>query len=618
MYKYIDKIESPQDIKKLRDNQLEEMCSEIRECLINTVSDSGGHLASNLGVVELTVALHRVFNAPKDKIVWDVGHQSYVHKILTGRMSRLNTIRSDGGLCGFCNPKESEYDVCHTGHASSSVSTALGLAQARKINGGNYNVVAVIGDGAFTGGLAFEALNNAGIMKTKMIIILNDNEMSIGENVGSFAKFLSKARTNPKYTASKRKIANALLSKDGGREAYDFIRRLKTRIKGLVAPNLFFEQLGITYLGPVDGHSIKDMESLFLRATELDEPVMIHVVTKKGCGYTPAEQFPHKYHGVSPFEKETGIVDSEEESYSTVFGKCLCDIAQKNKHVAAITPAMLHGSGLYEFSKQFPQRFYDVGIAEGHAVTFASGLARAGIVPVVAIYSTFLQRGYDNVLHDVCIDNEHVVFAIDRAGLVANDGVTHQGLFDISYLTSIPNMTVLAPSCYDELRKMLDYAVNVHKGPIALRYPRQKEELKIDYADFELSKATVLKEGEDVTILAMGSLVKDALKAGEILNSKGISAEIIDARTIKPIDFDTIFKSAEKTGALICIEEGMRRGGMGEMVASRAKERALDFKLKIKAIDEEFVPHASIQVLKERYGFLPEQIAKDAERVLNS
>lgn len=619
MYEFIDKIESPNDIKNLNENQIEKLCQEIRECLINTVSDCGGHLASNLGIVELTVALHRVLDAPNDKIVWDVGHQSYVHKILTGRLNRLNTLRSDGGLSGFCSPEESEYDVCHTGHSSTSVSIALGLAQAREIRKRDYKVCAVIGDGAFTGGLAFEAINNVGESKAKMLIILNDNEMSIDKNVGSFPKLLAKARTSKKYTASKKKISSILSRYPHlGKTVAELIHNAKNRIKNFVAPNLFFEELGITYLGPVDGHSVKDMEDVFLRALDYDGPVMVHVITKKGRGYLPAEKSPQKYHGVAPFEKEEGLKAETSDSYSKVFGNALCALAEKNKRIVAITPAMLQGSGLGAFAKKIPERFYDVGIAEGHAVTFAAGLCRGGVIPVVAVYSTFLQRGYDNVIHDVCIDNNHVVFAVDRAGLVPYDGVTHQGIFDVSYLGAIPNMTILAPSSYFELEKMLEYAVNEHNGPIAIRYPRGKEELSISNGEFVLSKASIVKKGKHITLVGAGSTVALCCDAADILAEQGISAEVVDVRTIKPLDFDTIFESAEKTGIVITFEENIRRGGMGEMIVCEAKRRNIDLKIEVKAIEDKFVQHASLGVLRENLGFLPEQIALDAERMLKS
>ncbi len=617
MYKYVDKIQYPSDIKKLNSNQLTVLCEEIRGLLINSVSQSGGHLASNLGVVELTVALHRVLNTPEDKIVWDVGHQSYVHKILTGRGNDLSTIRQLGGLCGFCNPNESEFDSCYTGHASTSLSTALGLAQIRKIKAESHNIVSVIGDGAFTGGLAFEALNNIGNLKTKLLIILNDNEMSIAENVGAFSTLLSRARTNTTYTESKRNIVNKIQKlPGGGKKIMNALQKIKKLVKSAVEPNLLFEQFGITYLGPVNGHDISAMEELFKRALRLDEPVLVHVITKKGKGYEPAEVMPQKYHGVGPFEKNTGKIQSKSDSFSNVFGDKLCEIAKHNKKLVAITPAMTLGSGLDIFLEKYPERLYDVGIAEGHAVTFAGGIAAGGGVAVVAVYSTFLQRAYDNIIHDVALGNYHVVFAVDRAGLVPGDGATHQGLFDISYLTGIPNMTLLSPSSYSELEKMLYYAIEEHKGPIAIRYPKGKCDFKENNGEFVLSKASVIREGENVTIVSEGQSVSLAVSAAEILSTKGIEAEVIDVRTLKPIDFDSVFKSALKTGNLFSIEENLRRGGMGEMLAGEAKLRNLDFKMCIKALEDEFVVHGSIEDIKDKYGFTPEQVALQVERML--
>lgn len=619
MYQYVDKIQYPSDIKKLNPKQLSVLCEEIRDLLINSVSKSGGHLASNLGVVELTVALHRVLNAPEDKIVWDVGHQSYVHKILTGRAGELSTIRQLDGLCGFCNPGESEFDASYTGHASTSLSTAAGLAQARSINGESYNIAAVIGDGAFTGGLAFEALNNIGNLKSKMLIVLNDNEMSIAENVGAFSAMLSRARTNRNYTASKRKIVEKIRNMPGGGEKLmRTLHKIKKFVKSAVSPNLLFEQFGVTYLGPVNGHNIADMEEMFARALQLDEPVLVHVITKKGKGYAPAEQMPQVFHGVGPFEKKTGEIESKRGSFSEVFGKKLCDIARCNEKAVAITPAMIPGSGLSEFSKEYPNRLYDVGIAEGHAVTFAGGIAAGGGIPVVAIYSSFLQRAYDNLIHDVAIGNYHVVFAVDRAGLVAGDGATHQGVFDISFLTGIPNMTLLSPSSYSELEKMLDYAVNEHSAPIAIRYPRGREKIKIDNGEFIISKASVVRKGSHVTVAAEGQSVGIAVSAAKILSDKGIEAEVIDVRTLKPLDFDTVLGSAERTGCLFSIEENLRRGGMGEMLAGEAKLRGLNFKMQIKAIEDEFVVHGGIAEINKRYGFTAEQISSDIERMLKS
>ena len=616
MDKYLDMVKYPQDLKKLNHKQLECLCGEIRELLINTVSKSGGHLAGNLGVVELTVALHRVLDMPNDKLVWDVGHQSYIHKILTGRADRLSTLRRMDGLSGFCSPRESEYDVTYTGHASASLSAAAGLVEAREINGDNYEVAAVIGDGAFTGGLAFEALNNIGNLKSKMLIILNDNEMSIAENVGAFSAFLSRARTNKKYTASKRKIVEKLKNMPhGGEKLMRILHKIKKRIKSAVAPNMLFEQFGITYLGPVNGHNIADMEEIFSRALLLDEPVLVHVITKKGKGYAPAEKLPQVYHGVGPFEKSTGLVSVKQGSYSEVFGRTLCSLAESNPKLVAITPAMIPGSGLKSFSEKFSDRLYDVGIAEGYAVTFAGGIAAGGAVPVAAIYSSFLQRAYDNIIHDVALGGYHVIFAVDRAGLVAGDGVTHQGLFDISYLTSIPNMTLLSPSSYSELEKMLDYAVNTHNGPIAIRYPRGRQKADIDNGEFSLSSAKVVKSGKDITIVAEGQSVSIAMMAEKILTERGISAEIIDVRTIKPIDYNTIFDSANKTGRLYSLEENLKRGGMGEMIAAEAKLRNMNFTAYVKAIDDEFIPHGSISELNEKYGFTPQSVASEIERV---
>ncbi len=617
MKKYLDKINSPADLKKLGKEEIPVLCSEIRELLINSVSKSGGHLAGNLGVVELTVAVHRVLQAPKDKIVWDVGHQSYVHKILTGRKDELDTLRTLGGLSGFCSPDESEYDTTFTGHASSSLSVAAGIAAARDISGEDYTVAAVIGDGAFTGGLAFEALNNIGNLRSKMLIILNDNEMSIAENVGSFSAFLSRARTNPKYTASKRKIVEKIKSMPGdGKKLMQALQNIKRHIKWMVTPNLLFEQFGVTYLGPVNGHSVEDMEDLLRRAMTLDEPVLVHVITKKGKGYSPAEKRPQVFHGVGPFDKSTGELEKKKASFSDAFGKKLCTLCEKNDKIVAITPAMIPGSGLLEFLENYPERLYDVGIAEGHAVTFAGGLARGGLIPVTVIYSSFMQRAYDNLICDVALANYHVVFAVDRAGLVAGDGATHQGMFDISYLTSIPNMTLLSPSCYRELEKMLDYAVNNHNGPIAIRYPRGQEKTDIDNGEFLPGRASIVREGTDVTIASEGQSVYTALCAAQILGEKGISAEVIDVRSIKPIDFDTVFKSSRKTGYLYTIEENLRRGGMGEMLSSYAKESLEPFKVKIKAIEDTFVSHGTISELNEKYGFTAEKIALDIERML--
>lgn len=619
MYKYIDKINSPCELKKLNITQLNELCGEIRELLINSVSQSGGHLASNLGVVELTVALHRVLNAPEDKIVWDVGHQSYVHKILTKRADRLHTMRSLDGLSGFCNPGESEYDVSFTGHASVSLSTASGLVEAKKLSGGKYNVATVIGDGAFTGGPAFEALNNIGNLKSGMLIVLNDNEMSIEENVGSFSTMLSKARTNKSYTASKRRLVEKIRNLPGGGEKImRALHKIKRRIKSAVAPNLLFEQFGITYLGPVNGHDIEAMEDIFRRALELNEPVLVHVITKKGKGYGPAEEQPNIFHGVGPFEKQTGQLETKETTFSDVFGNKLTSLARENEKIIAITPAMLQGSGLKSFATAFPQKIYDVGIAEGYAVSFAGGVSIGGGIPVVSVYSSFLQRAYDNIIHDVALGNHHVVIAVDRAGLVPGDGATHQGMFDISYLTSIPNMTILSPSSFIELERMLEFSVNEYNGPIAIRFPKGKEIAAIDNGKFKLGQAHVVKKGNDITVAAEGRCVGIALNAAEILYEKGINVEVIDIRTIKPMDFDTVFESAEKTKNLFCIEENLMRGGMGEMLSAESKKRNCKFNVQIKAINDEFVVHGNFEQISEKYGYTPLQTAEEIERMLKA
>ncbi len=618
MSKYLKKINTPEDIKKLSYHELDILCSEIRSNLIKCVSKTGGHLASNLGVVELTVALHRVLNTPNDKVVWDVGHQTYVHKMLTGRFSKMNTIRHEGGLCGFCNPIESEYDVSYTGHASASLSTALGMAEARRNLNEKFEVTAVIGDGALSGGLAIEAMNNIGNNKPKMMIVLNDNEMSIAKNVGAFSTYLAKARTNPKYTGLKHRVTSMINNLPDGDGIYIGLKKFKNKLKSILTPNLFFEQLGITYLGPVDGHNIKDMEEMFNRALSLNEPVLVHVITKKGRGYAPAEKNPQLYHGVGAFDVENGSSSDLTPSFSSEFGDELCCLAKENKNIVVVTPAMIPGSGLIMFMEKYPKRLYDVGIAEGHAVTFAAGLSIAGSIPVVAIYSTFLQRAYDNVIHDVAIGNNHVVFAVDRAGLVPGDGVTHQGVFDISYLSAIPNMTILAPSSFSELRKMLNYAVNQHRGPIAIRYPRGGEVMKIDNGYFELSKASVVKDGNDITIAAEGRLVAKAQIAAGLLKQRGIDAAVIDVRTIKPIDYDTIFASAKRTKRLYTLEENVFHGGMGEALCSEAKLRNTKFEICVHALPDEFISHGTEIELNLKYRFTPEQIAGDIERMINS
>lgn len=614
MDKLIDKVNSPVDLKKLNTQQLTVLAREIREYIIETTSTTGGHLASNLGTIELTIALHRVLRAPNDILVWDVGHQSYTHKILTGRKENLKTLRQLDGECGFCDPKESEYDSYTSGHTSTSLSLAFGAACARDKMGKKYNVAAVIGDGALAGGMAMEALDCIGDAGKNMLIVLNDNEMSISKNIGAMSNYLARARTSNKYIKSKKEIDSVLESIPKiGHKVANTIRNFKENFKSFVSPGVFFEELGITYLGPFDGHDIRKMEEVFRSALKLNEPVLVHVITKKGKGYKPAENAPHKYHGVSAFDPNEGAADSKSKNYSAVFGEKICEIARKNERVAVITPAMTLGSGLVGFEKEFPDRFYDVGIAEGHAVTFAAGLAGAGMVPVVSLYSTFAQRAYDSFVHDVAISNLHVVFAIDRAGLVPGDGKTHQGILDIAFFSSVPNMKILSPSSFDELGKMLEYAVNECDGPVVVRYPRGGEEYDYNSGSFELSKADVIKKGSNVTILSEGVTLSDVVSASQMLLEKGIEADVINARTITPIDIETVKESVLKTGFLVTVEQGISRGGMGENVIAALSKMGVRAKYVTISLDG-FVTHGTHSQIKKRYLFDAESIAQRIEK----
>ncbi len=615
--KIIDRINSPADVKKLDAALLPALCRELREELLEDVSANGGHLSSNLGVVELTLALCRTLDLPKDKLVWDVGHQSYVYKMLTGRRDLVKKIRTMDGACGFCSPSESEYDFSVTGHSSASLSVALGAVMANEITGKEGRVCAVIGDGALTGGLALEALDNIGHLSRPILIVLNDNEMSITKNVGSISNMLSKARSGKRYINAKNRIEAVLNRIPGcGRQLSSGVRFLKEHIKYAITAGTFFETLGITYLGPVNGHSIPDMEELFKRALTMDEPVLVHVITKKGKGYAPAEEEPQRYHGVGPFDRNKGIDKKCKESYSSVFGAELCAIAKEDSRVAAVTPSMALGSGLVEFSRKYKERFFDVGIAEGHAVTFGAGLAAAGATPVVCIYSSFLQRAYDNVIHDLAIANCHAVLAVDRAGLIPGDGATHQGVFDVAFLSAIPNVTVLAPSCYSELRKMLRFAVEDYNGVIALRYPRGGEGRSFDNGAFVLGKAGVVREGTDVTIAAYGSMVSRAVDCADLLARRGISAEVIDLRTIKPIDTASVFQSVGKTGRLVFMEEVVRCGGIGEQLVANMQLRNKNFPVKLITLPDGFVPHATQAELEEYYGLTPEKLVSSMEDIL--
>jgi 1-deoxy-D-xylulose-5-phosphate synthase len=616
MKKYIDNINSPEAIKKLNFEELDSLCVELREFLLENVSKTGGHIASNLGVVELTVALHYVFNCPQDKIIWDVGHQSYIHKIITGRKNSMPTLRQYKGLSGFPKRDESIYDVFDTGHSSTSISAAIGMARARDLKKEKYEVVAVIGDGALTGGMAFEALNDAGRSNTKLIVVLNDNEMSISPNVGGLSTYLGKIRTEPRYISTKKDVEKIIDQIPfGSRKIKRFIKRAKDGIKKMVVTTgMLFEELGFTYIGPVDGHNIMELTEKFNKLKNIDGPILIHIKTIKGKGYKFAEERPNDFHGVSAFNLETGesLSKSSVPSYSNIFGNKLCEIAEKNKDVVAITAAMTDGTGLKTFSKKFPNRLFDTGIAEQHAVTMSAGLAANGVIPVVTLYSSFLQRAYDQVVHDVAMQNLHVVFAIDRAGIVGNDGETHQGVFDSAFLCQIPNMTVVTPADYREFENMLEYAVNSHKGPICIRYPRGNCKLEIKSSDekVELGKGTIVKEGLDITIIASGKMVKIAVDVGEILKNKNIDSEIINLRFLKPLDEQLIVKSALKTKKVIIIDETVKDGSVTLRINALLPK---DCQALFKTLPDTFIKQGSIEELLKENGLNAETIAFDIQ-----
>lgn len=600
MDKLLDKIKSPDDLKKLDTGELTQLCHEIREFLIDSVSETGGHLASNLGIVELTVALHTVFDVPKDKIVFDVGHQSYVHKILTGRKDNFGTLRRFHGMSGFPKRSESDCDVFNTGHSSTSISAALGLARGRDLDGDDYNVIAVFGDGALTGGMMYEAMNDAGHSNTPLILILNDNAMSISKNVGAVSRHLRKLRMSPVYFRSKHAVESFLKKIPLlGKPVVTLIKQIKRFFRRLVIPTTIFDDMGFTYMGPVDGHDIKSIMQCFEYVKGEKKPVFIHVQTKKGKGYAPAESNPQKFHGISAFDKRTGETKKSSETYSARFGSVMVRLAEKNDKLIAITGAMPNGTGLDEFQKRFKNRFFDVGIAEQHGVTLSAGLAASGYIPVIPLYSSFLQRAYDQTLHDVCLQNLHVVFPIDRAGIVGADGETHQGIYDISYLSHMPNMTILSPATLDQLETMLDFAVNSFNAPIAIRYPRGSTEAKDVPADFTLGKAQLLQSGKDVTIIATGRMVK---RAQEVAALAGKSVEILALPTIKPLDEAAVIASAMKTKHIITIEDNVKTGGMGSMIATLLKEKQVECKFRIFAFPDEPVTHGSIDELDKLYG----------------
>lgn len=608
MTNLLEQINSPKDLKKLTLEEKETLSQEIRDLIIDVTSKNGGHVASNLGVVELTIALHSIFDTPNDKIVWDVGHQCYVHKILTGRREEFQNIRKLGGISGFPKICESEYDNFNTGHSSTSISIATGMARARDILNENYEVVAVIGDGSLTGGMALEALNDAGSSKTNVKVILNDNEMSISKNVGGIPLYLSKMRTKTGYTRSNRKI-KAIVNKIPyiGKPIISFAHYTKQIIKRAVFRNMYFEDIGFTYLGPVDGHDIKKLEDILERSKKINGPVLIHVVTKKGKGYKLAEENPDKFHGISAYDKETGEV-KKSKNYSKVFGEKLVKMASEDKRIVAVTAAMRDGTGLKEFAEKFPDRFFDVGIAEQHALGLIAGMARAGLKPVLPIYSSFLQRGYDQIIHDIALSGIPVTVCIDRAGIVGNDGETHQGIFDLSFLSSIPNIVIMAPKNFEELDKMLEFGVTLDK-PVFIRYPRGGENFSFESTeDIELGKAEIVQEGTDLSIIAIGNMVGRAEEVASLLPEK--SVEIINARFLKPLDEETILNSIRKTGYCITIEDNLLKGGLGSAVVEAVNKSDIqDVKIKNFGYDDTFVEHGTVKELEDKYGLSAEKIS---------
>ena len=608
----LEKIQKPNDIKKIPADQLPALAEEIREFIIESLSKTGGHLASNLGVVELTIAMHRVFDLPKDKLIWDVGHQSYTHKILTGRKDGFETLRREGGISGFPKRSESDCDVFDTGHSSTSISAGVGYVRARELKKENYSVVSIIGDGALTGGMAYEALNNAASLKSNFIIVLNDNEMSIIENVGGMSSYLSGLRTASAYTGFKMDVTKALNRIPGiGPGMVDAMRKTKSSIKQIIIPGMLFEDMGLTYLGPVDGHNIPQLIKTFQEAKRFEGPILVHVLTQKGRGYEPAMRHPARFHGAGPFDVKTGLpVGKSNPTYTDVFSTVMRKMGDRRKDVAAVTAAMMTGVGLKRFSNIFPDRCFDVGIAEEHAVTFAAALSLGGITPVVAIYSSFLQRAYDQIMHDVCMQNLHVVFAIDRAGLVGYDGETHHGIFDLSYLGSMPNMTILAPKNLWELSDMIKFAVD-YDGPIAVRYPRGEAYtgLKEFRAPICLGKSEVIHEGSRVALLAVGSMVKMAEEVQKQLKERmDMDAALVNARFVKPIDEELLRSFADTYELVVTLEENVKDGGFGERVLAFAEEEDLPFGVEIIALPDRFIPHGSVSYQMKQVGFTPEDI----------
>ena len=610
----LDQINKPNDIKIVDKELYNDLADEVRSFLVDKISKNGGHLGSNLGAVELTMALHLSLDLPEDKIIWDVGHQSYTHKLLTGRREGFETLRKFGGMAGFPKTCESDCDTFNTGHSSTSISAGLGLVKARDLAGENNTIVSVIGDGSLTGGMAYEAMNNAATLKTNFIIVLNDNNQSISKNVGGLSNYLNSIRTADSYVGFKVGLENALNKVPGGDGVVDKLKKYKSSVKQIFVPNgMFFEDMGITYLGPVNGHDIEEMVKVFNEAKKIKKCVLVHVITKKGKGYEIAERHPARFHGAEPFVIETGLPvhNRTVANYQDVFSTIMVKLGKRNEKVCAITAAMADGTGLKRFSLNFPDRFFDVGIAEQHAVTFAAGLAMGGFRPIVAVYSSFLQRAYDQIIHDVCIQNLPVIFAIDRAGLVGSDGETHQGIFDLSYMSSIPNMTVMAPKNKWELSDMLKFALTLD-GPASIRYPRGEAYAGLsDYRrPIELGKSEIIYEEEDIAIFAIGSMVKTAVKVRKILKEKGYACSLVNARFVKPIDEDAIDLIAKDHRLIVTLEENVLAGGYGEKVTDYVNKKRLDINVTNIGLPDDYIEHGNVDILKQETGI-------DAESIVN-
>lgn len=635
MFKILDSINSPQDIKGLNQEDLKLLAKEVRELIVEVVSHTGGHLAASLGAVEIAIALHYCLDTPKDKIIWDVGHQSYAHKILTGRRDSFKTIRQRRGLSGFPNIYESEYDTFTVGHGSTSISSALGLALARDLNGQPHKVVAVIGDGSLVGGMAFEALNHAGHSNTNLIIVLNDNEMSIAPSVGAFSKYLNRMITNPTFNKIHKDLEGLVKRVPWyGFRVYRAARKLEEGIKNLLVPGMLFEELGLRYIGPIDGHNVEQLIETFKNVLTLEGPIIIHTITKKGKGYIHAEKHPAKFHGTAPFDIETGEIKATaagvEPTFTDAFSDALVELAKEDKKIVAITAAMPEGTGLESFAQIYPDRFFNVGMAEQHAVTFGGGLSRGGLIPVIAIYSTFLQRSYDQIIHDICLQNLHVVLCLDRAGIVGEDGPTHHGLFDISYLRHMPNITLMAPKDQKELKAMLKFAIYDCKGPVAIRYPRGR--LVVPSASNEIAdgvafsdsqseplgygKAEVMTRNGDLAILAVGSMTWPSYAAAMLLSKEGIKSSVVNIRFIKPLDVKLLKDLATRIKKFVVVEEGVLEGGFGSAVLEFFEREGLDdLAIKRIGLPGKFIEHGKRDELLKAYGLAAQEIANEVKRI---